>query len=129
MAQGLARADARASGQPLLQQFGFDKIEAATETARPAPSLPPPPLRPSSPNVKRFPGFKECGARPIEAFNGRKDGNAADVYNSRQATELKCNRFMALATLLTAALSDSDGETIGSSTEDSAESDGMHTSL
>jgi hypothetical protein len=90
---------ANVAGQPLLQQL----CQIIPSAAPPLPTLSHPPPAPSlSSKSKEFAGFKECGARPIELFNGRK------------------------AALAATGSDDSDGESIDSSTQMSCSTEGVN---
>jgi hypothetical protein len=84
-----ANSHARESGQPLLQQFcGIKPVVAALPSDLPPASSPPPPTS-FAPTCKVFSGFRECGAAPIESFNGRTASRrAAAARHSRQGSTL-----------------------------------------
>lgn len=87
-----ANSHARESGQPLLQQFcGIKPAAAALPSHLPPASSPPPPTS-FAPTCKVFSGFRECGAAPIESFNGRTTTRTAAARHSRQSCTLHAHR-------------------------------------
>jgi hypothetical protein len=88
-----AKSNAREPGQPLLQQFcGIKPAAAALPSHMPPASSPPPPTS-FAPTCKVFSGFRECGAAPIESFNGRTASRrAAAAHHSRQGCTLLAHR-------------------------------------
>lgn len=103
-------------GQPLLQQFCSSLKPATTLSESTASNRLSPHTHntclPTNPNS--FAGFKESGARPIDAFNGRAAARAAGCSSSSSRdSEIEKE-----------SESESDGETIRSSTQLSTATNG-----